>query len=141
MDKEEIFDLCKDNKKYLYVDAFVEVVKSKDGYVFSNTVDWAMIGLGWYDDDQLNDEILNIEPEYWGVTEEGWYMVHVLFTVHWDGDGYRDWTYLEPEIVEFNLQAPLEEVEKQMEELNKDVGLFDDLFGFIIAKEDLTDKI
>jgi hypothetical protein len=133
MDKQKLFDLCKDNNaSYVYADAFVEVCLHKDTKKpFINTVDWAILSLGLYDEDDLQDEFHNLEPSDYGITESGYYNVYALFSVHYDDNGVgHKWTFLEPEIVEMEFAISIEDMEANPnDKANYNLNWFDDLFG------------
>ncbi len=133
MDKQKLFDLCKDNNaSYVYADAFVEVYLDKHTKKpFINTVDWAILSLGLYDEDDLQDEFLNLEPSEYGITKSGYYNVNALFSVHYDDNGVGNtWTFLEPEIVEMEFAISIKDMEANPDDkVNYNLNWFDDLFG------------
>lgn len=114
MTKEELFDLCSRGKmEYVYAEAWVKVVNCDDGYKIEE-IDWTLTKLGDYDENVLKDEIMEIEiPD---LDNEGFYILRVLFSVEYDRDDYRSWTYLTPEIYEFDFQITLEKAEEQQKE-------------------------
>lgn len=113
MKKEDIFNLCSSNGRYVYVDAWVKIVKSDTGYEIED-VDWIISKLCCYDEKDLEDEIKEIEIPC--LDSEGFYILRCLFSIEYDSDDYRDWTYLIPEISKFELQVTLAEYEKQQKE-------------------------
>lgn len=114
MTKEELFDLCSQGKmEYVYAEAWVKIINS-DGRYEIEEIDWTLTKLGYYDDKDLRDEIMEIEiPD---LDNEGFYVLRCLFSIEYDSDDYRSWTYLTPEIYEFDLQITLEQAEKQQKE-------------------------
>ena len=114
MTKEELFDLCSRGKmEYVYAESWIKVISSDGKYEISE-IDWTLTKLGYYDDKELRDEIMEIDiPD---LDNEGFYILRCLFSVEYDSDDYRSWTYLVPEIFEFDLQITLEQAEKEQKE-------------------------
>lgn len=112
--KEDLFNLCSSSRfDHLYAEAWVKVVNSDGGYKIEE-IDWALTKLGYYDEKDLKDEIMEIEvPD---LENEGFYILRCLFSVEYDSDDYRSWTYLTPEIFEFDLEITLEQAEIQQKE-------------------------
>lgn len=114
MTKEELFDLCSRGKmEYVYAESWIKVISSDGKYEISE-IDWTLTKLGYYDDKELRDEIMEIDIPDLG--NEGFYILRCLFSVEYDSDDYRSWTYLVPEIFEFDLQITLEQAEKEQKE-------------------------
>jgi hypothetical protein len=115
MSREDLFDLCSSERmKYVYTEAWVKVVKSDSGYKIEE-IDWTLTKLGYYDEKDLKDEIMEIEvPDL--EEEDGFYVLKCLFSVEYDSDDYRSWTYLTPEIYKFDLQITLDQAEEQQKE-------------------------
>lgn len=129
--EKAIFDFLRDDAKhYVFAVAFVDVRYNKDtDKPFLNTTQWVIQTLGCYDDAHLQDEILNLEPIDYNVTQEGYYEVNVLFSIHADDNGVgHHWNYLEPEQVEFEYAISIEEYEKEISVVKQDISLFDEIY-------------
>jgi hypothetical protein len=130
MKPQEIFDLCSQKKiNYIFVEAWIKIVDDS-GCLIIEDVEWALTKLNDYNNEDLINEIKEIGLSGMDL-EEGYYLLSCLFSVHWDSDDYRSWTYLEPEIIEFDFQISLESARKQQEEfeaLNLIPDTISDLF-------------
>jgi hypothetical protein len=129
--KQKIFDICSDSRpKYLYAEAFVKIKKleGKEEYYISD-VDWAFTKLGDLPEEELIESIKNLDPIE--IEIEGTYQLRGLFSVEYDSDDYRQWTYLgDPEIIEFILSMTFEEEEEWEKEFKIDINSFsEDLFN------------
>ena len=118
--KQELFDLCSSKApRYTYLEAFVKIDENESHGSFHITqVDWVLIKLGSIAYEDAKNDLLEHHPT--NVEKSGWYNLKGLFNLEYDSDDYRSWSYLtEPEIIEYEFQIGIEEMEKQQEEWNK----------------------
>lgn len=118
--KQELFDLCSSNgPRYTYLEAFIKIEESETQGSFNITeVDWVLIKLGSIGYEDAKNDLLEHHPI--NVEKSGWYSIKGLFNLEYDSDDYRSWSYLtESEIIEYEFQIGIEEMEKQQEEWNK----------------------
>ena len=118
--KQELFDLCSSQSpRYTYLEAFVKIEESEtpDSFYIAQ-VDWVLIKLGSIVYEDAKNDLLEHYPI--NIEKSGWYTLKGLFNLGYDSDDYRSWSYLaEPEIIEYEFQIGIEEMEKQQEEWNK----------------------
>ena len=127
--KQELFNICsQNNPPYTHINAYVKIEESDTLGAFNITeAQWAETKLGWMDFDEVKNELLELIPV--DIEVSGYYNLKGLFTVGYDSDDYRSWSYpLEPEIIEYELQMTLEQAEKYNEQF-KDLGEVTDLFN------------
>lgn len=108
--KREIFEICSQFNKprYIYVEAYVRIEKSKDGNYRIAKVDSAWQMLADLEESELIESIMELDPV--DVSSEGYYSLKGLFTAEYDSDDFRVWYYLgNPEIIEFEFQITFEE--------------------------------
>lgn len=132
MDKQEIFDLCDENK-YLFVEAYsVEILKSELGEneFFINSIGGYTIKMGVCEESEMFAELMNnIEINSNDIDGEGFYTLKCLLSISYDSDDYRSWIVLEQEIIEFIYDYSHEDEKRWESQLPPDDGLsWDDLF-------------
>lgn len=118
--KQQLFDLCSSQSpRYTYLEAFVKIEESETHDLFLITqVDWVLIKLGSIEYEDAKNDLLEHCPI--NIEKSGWYSIKGLFYLEYDSDDYRSWSHLaEPEIIEYEFQIGIEEMEKQQEEWNK----------------------
>lgn len=133
MNKQEIFDLC-DEGRYLFVEAFVEILKSKidKNKFFINDISGYTVKMGICPDEEISNELMNnLEIDPTEIEGEGFYTVKGLFSICHDSDDYRSWIYLEQEIIEYVYEHSHEDEERwaSFVPINS-TELSDDLFPF-----------
>ncbi len=127
--KEYLFEICTENRtKYIYVEAYVKVEKiiDLDSYIISD-VEWAYTKLDYHMDEQdVEDSLRELDVE--GIEKEGYYVLKGLFSVEYDSDDYRTWSYLgDTEIIEYTFCSTIEEGEKN-NTIVDNLGMNYDLF-------------
>lgn len=126
-----LFDVCSGERpQKLFVLAWAKIVED-DGSFSIEEIDWSDVLLGQFDDvDDLKNNLMDVDPKQYGVTEPGCYIMRGLFNIKTDSDDYRRWSYLEEKIIEFDFICTIEEHDRPETgfEPIENVSFFD-LFG------------
>lgn len=133
MNKQEIFDLC-DRNKYLFVEAFVEILKSDsdENKFFIKDISWLSVKMGVCEENEITEELMNnLEIDAAEINGEGFYIIKGLFSICHDSDEYRGWIYLEQEIIEYVYEYSHKDQERWDSFVSNDnTEPLDDLFKF-----------
>lgn len=107
-----LFDVCSEQRpRRLFVYAWAKIIQD-DGSFSIDEIAWADIMLGHFPEDDLKDNLSDIDPKQYGVTEPGCYIMRGLFNIKTDSDDHRRWDYLEENIIEFDFMCTIEEHDK-----------------------------
>jgi len=107
-----LFEVCSgERQRKLFVFAWAKITED-DGNFSIEEIAWADVMLGQFDDEDLKNNLMDVDPKQHGVTEPGCYIMRGLFNIKTDSDDYRRWDYLEENIIEFDFVCTIEEHEK-----------------------------
>jgi hypothetical protein len=108
-----LFEVCRGEKpRKLFVFAWAKITECEDRF-YIEEIAWTDIALGKFDDEaSLKENLQEIDPKSYEVTQPGCYLMRGLFDIKTDSDDYKRWDYLEENIIEFDFMCTIEEHER-----------------------------
>lgn len=107
-----LFEVCSGERpRKLFLFAWAKIIED-DGSFSIEEIGWADVMLGHFADEDLTNNLMDVDPKQYGVTEPGCYIMRGLFNIKTDSDDRRRWDYLEENIIEFDFMCTIGEHDK-----------------------------